>query len=76
MNEKDVLGSRPAAWNVQKMKSPPHGMSAGIAHFPALIPSNLLGIILVDLIHSISLGYQQVAIPSTLLGYLIQFIVT
>ena len=36
MNEKDVLGSWPAAWNVQKMKSPPHGMSAGIAHFPAL----------------------------------------
>lgn len=36
MNEKDILGSWPAAWNVQKMKSPPHGMSAGIAHFPAL----------------------------------------
>lgn len=25
MNKKDVLGSRPAAWNVSKMKSIPHG---------------------------------------------------
>lgn len=25
MNKKDVLGSRPAAWNVPKMKSTPHG---------------------------------------------------
>jgi hypothetical protein len=24
MNEKDVLVARPAAWNVQKMKSVPH----------------------------------------------------
>lgn len=36
MNKKDVLGVRPAAWNVQKMESMPHGMSAGNAHFPAL----------------------------------------
>lgn len=36
MNKKDVLGSRSAAGNVQKMKSPPHGLSAGNAHFPAL----------------------------------------
>lgn len=25
MNKKDVLGLRPAAWNVQKMESMPHG---------------------------------------------------
>jgi hypothetical protein len=25
MNKKDVLGSRPAAWNASKMKSIPHG---------------------------------------------------
>ena len=43
MNKKDVLGSRPAAWNVQKMKSMPHGLSAGNAHFPTLIPSISLG---------------------------------
>jgi hypothetical protein len=29
MNKKDVLGSRPAAWNVPKMKSiPPWGKAA------------------------------------------------
>lgn len=71
MNKKDVLGSQSAAGNVQKMKSPPHGLSAGNAQFPALIPSNLLGIFGADSIHSILLGYQQVTIPSTLLGYLI-----
>lgn len=49
MNEKDVLGSRPAAWNVQKMKSMPHGLSAGNAQNTTLIPSNLLGIILVQI---------------------------
>ena len=26
MNKKDVLGARPAAWNVQKMESVPHWM--------------------------------------------------
>lgn len=36
MNKKDVLGLRPAAGNVQKMESTPHGLSAGNAHFPAL----------------------------------------
>lgn len=49
MNKKDVLGSRPAAWNVQKMKSMPHGLSAGNAQNTTLIPSNLLGIILVQI---------------------------
>lgn len=29
-------GLRLAAWNVPKMKSMPHGLSAGNAHFPAL----------------------------------------
>lgn len=57
MNKKDVLGSRPAAWNVQKMKSMPHSLSAGNAQNTALIPSILLGIILAGLIHSILLGY-------------------
>ena len=57
MNKKDVLGSRPAAWNVQKMKSMPHGLSAGNAQNTTLIPSTLLGIILADLIHSVLLGY-------------------
>ena len=48
------------------------GMSAGNAHFPALIPSTLLGIVLADLIHSILLGYPiKRIIPSILLGYLI-----
>jgi hypothetical protein len=28
MNKKDVLGSRPAAWNASKMKSVPHGGKA------------------------------------------------
>ena len=42
MNKKDVLGAAAAAGNVQKMKSPPHDLSAGNAHFPALIPSILL----------------------------------
>lgn len=55
----------------KKMKSAPHGLSAGNAYFPALIPSTLLGIFGADSIHSILLGYQQVTIPSTLLGYLI-----
>ena len=36
MNKKDVLGLLPAAGNVQKMESTPHGLSAGNAHFPAL----------------------------------------
>lgn len=36
MNKKDVLGASAAAGNVQKMKSAPHGFSAGNAHFPAL----------------------------------------
>ena len=36
MNKKDVLGAWPAAGNVQKMESMPHGLSAGNAHFPAL----------------------------------------
>ena len=68
MNKKDVLGLRFAAGNVQKMKSAPHGLSAGKAHFPALIPSTSLGIILADLIHSILLGYLiRHIIPSTLL---------
>ena len=31
MNKKDVLGARPAAGNVPKMKSMPHGLSAGNA---------------------------------------------
>ena len=55
----------------KKWKVCPHGLSAGNAHFPALIPSTLLGIFGADSIHSILLGYQQVTIPSTLLGYLI-----
>lgn len=72
MNKKDVLGARSAAGNVQKMESAPHGLSAGNAHFPALIPSTLLGIVLADLIHSILLGYPiKRIIPSILLGYLI-----
>ena len=57
MNKKDVLGARPAAGNVQKMESMPHGLSAGNAQNTALIPSILLGIILAGLIHSILLGY-------------------
>ena len=36
MNKKDVLGARPAAWNVPKMKSMPHLSSAGNAQNPAL----------------------------------------
>jgi hypothetical protein len=36
VNKKDVLGAWLAAWNVQKMESMPHGLSAGNAHFPAL----------------------------------------
>lgn len=36
MNKKDVLGASVAAGIIQKMKSVPHGMSAGNAHFPAL----------------------------------------
>lgn len=52
MNKKDVLVVRPAAWNVQKMESTPHGLSAGNAHFPALIPRNSLWIVLDDSIGS------------------------
>jgi hypothetical protein len=36
MNKKDVLGAWPAAGNVPKMKSTPHGLSAGNAQKPAL----------------------------------------
>ena len=36
MNKKDVLGLLPAAGNVQKMESTPHGLSAGNAQNPAL----------------------------------------
>lgn len=36
MDKKDVLGASAAAGNVQKMKSAPHGFSAGNAHFPTL----------------------------------------
>ena len=57
MNKKDVLGLRPAARNVQKMESTPHGLSAGNAQNTTLIPSNLLGSILTGLIHSVLLGY-------------------
>lgn len=56
----------------KKWKVHPHGLNAGNAHFPALIPSTLLGIVLADLIHSILLGYPiKRIIPSILLGYLI-----
>ena len=56
----------------KKWKVRPMGASAGNAHFPALIPSTLLGIVLADLIHSILLGYPiKRIIPSILLGYLI-----
>ena len=55
----------------KKWKVCPISSSAGNAQNTALIPSILLGIILADLIPSILLGYQQVTIPSTLLGYLI-----
>ena len=71
MNKKDVLGLRLLRGLSEKMESPPHQSSAGNAHFPALIPSTLLGIFGADSIHSILLGYQQATIPSTLLGYLI-----
>ena len=36
MNKKDVLGAWLAAWNVPKMKSMPHGLSAGNAQNTAL----------------------------------------
>ena len=36
MNKKDVLGARPAAVIIQKMKSMPHGLSAGNAQNTAL----------------------------------------
>lgn len=36
MNKKDVLGASAAAWNVQKMESTPHGLSAGNAQNTAL----------------------------------------
>ena len=55
----------------KKWKVSPIWFSAGNAHFPALISSTLLGIFDADSIHSILLGYQQVTIPSTLVGYLI-----
>ena len=58
MNKKDVLGSQSAAGNVQKMKSPPHGLSAGNAHFPTRIPSTLLGNFGADSIPSVLLGYK------------------
>lgn len=69
MDKKDVLGASAAAGNVQKMKSAPHGFSAGNAQNTTLIPSILLGIILADLIHSILLlGYSiKRIIPSNLL---------
>ena len=73
MNKKDVLGASAAAGNVQKNeKCTPTLSSAGNAYFPALIPSNLLGIFGADSIHSILLGYSiRRIIPSALLGYLI-----
>lgn len=43
MNKKDVLGSRPAAGNVQKMKSPPHHSSAGNAQNTALDETRTAG---------------------------------
>lgn len=36
MDKKDVLGAWLAAWNVQKMESMPHGLSAGNAQNTAL----------------------------------------
>jgi hypothetical protein len=36
VNKKDVLGAWLAAWNVQKMESMPHGLSAGNAQNTAL----------------------------------------
>ena len=72
MNKKDVLGARSAAGNVQKWKVCPIPSSAGNAQNTALIPGNLLGIILAGLIHSILLGYLprysiRRIIPSSLL---------
>jgi hypothetical protein len=55
----------------KKWKVRPIPSSAGNAQNTTLIPSKLLGIFGADSIPSILLGYQQVAIPSTLLGYLI-----
>lgn len=55
----------------KKWKVCPIPSSAGNAQNTALISSTLLGIFGADSIHSILLGYQQVTIPSTLLGYLI-----
>lgn len=43
----------------KKWKVRPIGASAGKAQNTTLIPSNSLGIILADSIHSILLGYQQ-----------------
>lgn len=50
MNKKDVLGLLPAAGNVQKMESMPHGLSAGNAHFPALNRQGQGGILAVLLL--------------------------
>lgn len=46
MNKKDVLGSQSAAGNVQKMKSPPHGLSAGNAQNTALDRARAAGLLL------------------------------
>lgn len=43
MNKKDVLGARPAAWNVQKMKSMPHPSSAGNAQNTTLNKAGTAG---------------------------------
>jgi len=43
MNKKDVLGSRPAAWIIQKMKSMPHGLSAGKAQNTTLNKAGTAG---------------------------------
>lgn len=49
MNKKDVLGASAAAEIIPKMKSAPHGLSAGNAQNTTLIPSILLGIFLVQI---------------------------
>lgn len=43
MNKKDVLGASAAAGNVQKMKSAPHGFSAGNAQNTALNKAGTAG---------------------------------
>ena len=56
MNKKDVLRARPAAWNVQKMESMPHGLSAGNAQNTALNRAGTAGsfgaFVLSDPMHS------------------------